>query len=302
MAFCPQMTQPLHPKEEQACHPFPTSFSPTPFAPLTEEELATPWGMELRMGLTFGADFDLYRALTCFKRALILLPPTHSRRLEVEYDIALAYYLGHKYSEALLTVNQSAGLLSVTESFPAFSDLLLILYDSYNQLGCCKEADYFAELIEKKAPALSSKLTFFRALQRADFSELYTLAESTERMGYVTHLLDTYCCQEKSIQKAALLNSLLPGAGYWYVGMHHTAFTALIVNSLFVGAAVYFIEQGNAPAAIITLSLESGWYIGGIYGGALAAKAYNESLYDAMAQKIGCQSKLFPLLRLQYAF
>lgn len=79
-------------------------------------------------------------------------------------------------------------------------------------------------------------------------------------------MIEGYEKHAKSIKTAQCLNAVLPGAGYWYIGQKQTAVTALLVNSLFIGAASYFFVDGNIPAGVITLSLESGWYFGGIYG------------------------------------
>lgn len=47
---------------------------PPAFDPLTFDELQTDWGKELKLGMSFAQEFDLYRAITCYKSALILMP------------------------------------------------------------------------------------------------------------------------------------------------------------------------------------------------------------------------------------
>ena len=71
----------------------------SPFEKLSKAELQQEWAKELYIGLHFGNELDLYRAITAFKRALILLPQTHKeRKIQLEYYIFLSYYLGQKIS------------------------------------------------------------------------------------------------------------------------------------------------------------------------------------------------------------
>src|SRR5687768_17345945 len=99
----------------------PDHLSISPFVPLTPEQRETDWGKEWRIALAFAEDFDLYRAITSFKRALVLLPIDKlARRIEIEYQITLAYYLGKKYGDALHHFEKS-GLVYVDPSFSAYS-------------------------------------------------------------------------------------------------------------------------------------------------------------------------------------
>lgn len=294
----PSIASPPHPKEIQrekrSFLALPVDFSISPFPSLTTEECSSDWGKEYRIALSFADDFDLYRAVTGFKRALYLLPSDQTaRKLEIEYAIALAYYLGKKYVESAYAV-EATGLVRTDETFPAFSDLLLILYDSYCQLGKEEHAAHVLKLIETQDTAVAQRLTLLSAVKAADFA---TISEAGN-----TQIVAGYQKGSKSIGKAQFLNAMLPGAGYWYVGQKSTAITALIVNSLFIGAAAHFFTSGNTAAGIITLSFEGGWYFGGIYGSGLAAKYYNERLYCDYACKITQREQLFPIMMLKYTF
>ena len=302
----PVIVAPLHPKEIQRetrgylC--LPTDFSVSPFAPLTCEEYSTEWGKELRIALCFAQDFDLFRAITGFKRALCLIPCEETcRRLELEYMVTLSYFLGKKYLEAAYSV-ESTGLVCVDHTFPAFNDLLLILYESYVQLGKCEHANHILNLIEQQDPCIASKLTLLSAIQRADFEALSCVAQNNSNLAYIENILRGYNKEAKSVRKAQMLNAALPGAGYWYVGLRETAVTAFLINALFIAAATQFITHGNAAAGIITLSLEGGWYFGGISGAGYAAKYYNEQIYSTFANRITQREGCFPLVMLKYTF
>ena len=46
---------------------------PAPFKPLTLDERKDEWGKEYLIGVAFAKELDLYRAITAFKRAQILV-------------------------------------------------------------------------------------------------------------------------------------------------------------------------------------------------------------------------------------
>lgn len=294
----PTIIAPPHPKEAQREERFglilPAEFSVSPFPPLQAEEYCTDWGKEYRIALAFADDFDLYRAVTGFKRALYLMPCDNlARKLEIEYAIALAYFLGKKYTEVVYAV-ESTELLNTDNTFPAYSDLLLILYDSYCQLDRKEHAEFILKLIEGKDCDTAKRLTLLSVIRQADFDALCETGHEV--------LVNDYRRRTKSIGKAQLFNAILPGAGYWYVGLKDTAVTAFIINSLFIAASAHFFTSGHTAAGIVTLSFEGGWYFGGIYGVGLAAKYYNERLYTEYADSIAQREQLFPLMMLKYTF
>lgn len=296
----PCLPLPTHPKElareKRLPLQLPDNFSACPFTPLTCQEEGEEWGKEYKIGKVFAADFDLYRAITAFKRALILMPEgRRERQMEVEYSITLAYYLGKKYVEVVHSV-ETGILASIDCAFPAFHDLLVMLYDSYSHLGRIAQRDHLLQLLENSHPESAEKFQLLSALQCADFPSLQLMGDSIQEQ------LSYYCLNAKSVRRAEFLNAVLPGAGYFYLGQKQSAVTAFLINSLFIGAAIAFFEMDNIPAGIITLSLEGGWYFGGIYGAGLAAKYYNERLYEGCVEKLACKEKLFPLMLLRYTF
>ncbi len=240
----------------------------------------------------FAQDFDLYRAITNFKRAVCLAPlDEEARRLELHYMTALAYFLGKKYVEVIYTLD-STPLSQVDRKFPAYDDLLLILYESHTQLGKEEHAEHILKLMD---PRTSEKVSLYKDLREADLEKL---AQNTE----MESLLAGYNREAKSVKYAQRLNMALPGAGYWYLGQKQTAVTAFSVNALFIGAAAAFFANDNIWAGVLTLSFEGGWYFGGIYGAGLAAKEYNEKLYSTFAERTGSRERSFPTMRLKYTF
>ena len=128
------------------------------FPPLSQEEESEDFGKELKIALVFAKEFDLYRAVTAYKRALIFIPKKNLSRLQqIEYSIIECYYLAMKYQEVIDTF-ESSHLLEIKPSFPAFGQLLVILYDSYHHLGLTEKANRILELIEKGNCEIAKKL------------------------------------------------------------------------------------------------------------------------------------------------
>ena len=271
------------------------------FLSLSDDEKQTYWGQEFTIGVYFARELDLYRALSSFKRAEILMPPSSTeRQLELQYYIVLCYYLGKKYEEAIENFELSH-LPHVDKSFSAFHDLLLILYDSYKEMGDEEKALRIHELIDESFPDTGKKLTVATAVSDADIEKIENLSTQPQN-NYLKNLLSNYREEKKSIGKAQGLNAILPGAGYLYLGQGKSALTAFLINGLFIAATYEFFHKNYVAAGIITASFEAGWYFGGIYGAGEEAKFYNEKKYEECANKLMNEKKLFPLFMLQHSF
>ncbi len=275
---------------------------PSAFPKLSNEERNQDWGKELHIANRFARELDLYRAVTAYKRALILIPKEASdRRLQIEYGIVLSYYLGGKYQEAIETF-EAGDLIAATPAFPVFGDLLVMLYDAYNQDCRFDRAEVILELIKLHSPETAAELRLYHAVMEGEIARAEELAQEHPNHEKLTPWLDGYCGGSKSVRKAQWLNGILPGAGYTYVGQKQTAMTSFLLNTLFTAAAAYFFCDGNIAAGLITTSLEAGWYLGGINGAGLAAKEYNEHLFECLGKELLVENKLFPILMFEYSF
>ena len=275
---------------------------PAPFKPLTMEEKSHEWGKEYLIGVAFAKELDLYRAVTAFKRAQILIPANQTeRRREITYNIILSYYLGGRYEEVIDSF-ESSDLVYADTTFPAYHDLLLILYESYDQIHAGEKAHQILELIDKSYPETASSMKEADVLLHGNIHELKALSCAYPSKDYLHQIADCYERNRKSVSKAQTLNGIIPGAGYFYVGQAQSGVTALLLNGAFITASYFFFKKGNVAAGVITSSLEAGWYFGGIYGAGEAAKLYNERLYEQMASNTMQRERLFPVLRLRYAF
>lgn len=275
------------------------------FSSLSKEEYRYDWAKELIIANQFAIELDLYRAITSYKRARILLPTAKKyaeRRLQIDYGLVQAYYLGQKYQETI-DIFEKGPLFDAPNTFPAMDDLLVIVYDSYQKLNKFEKACKILSFIESRSQEAAANLRLSEALINADWPLLSEFSEQeNEDSLLINNFTDFYWSNAKSVKQAQVLNAILPGAGYLYVDQKQTALTSFVINTLFIAAAYHFFDHGNIAAGIITTSLEMGWYLGGINGAGLAAKEYNEALYQATGREILIKRKLFPVLMLQYAF
>lgn len=272
----------------------------SPFQALTPAEMRQEWARELFIGKSFAKELDLYRAITGFKRALFLLPRANAdRKMEIEFGIIKSYYLGQKYQDAVESFEKGT-IADVTPDFPAFHDLIIMLYESYYKLGDIEKSCRMLSILETFEPQTAKNLELSATVEEANIG---ALSEKGEAAGIdVSPLLSAYCCGAKSVPRAQWLNAVMPGAGYLYVGQRSTALTSFVINALFIAAAYHFFVHKNYAAGLITASLETGWYFGGINGAGIAAREYNERLYECHAKDFLFQQGLFPVLMLNYSF
>lgn len=339
---CTSVSDDINPSVHYSVHEKMIQSLPQAFEPLGQNELEKAWATEYRMGLFFAKKLDLYRAVTAFQRAEFLLSEepnpvlSMERKHEVEYFTLLCYALGKRHDD-LVTTFESSSLAFVNPDFKAYRDLLLILGEAYdltkqkhkalsvhqalaqnypktahavlvgNALKIADTKTAFAILNEEKTPPINPDVSVQKALSLAmkphhflSYDQL-DAKKSTKLKSTVEKTQESYLHQKKSPFTAQML-SIIPGAGYAYLGQYQSAITAFSVNALFIGTAAYFFLNGNVPAGVLTTSFEAGWYFGSIYGAGQAAKTYNERLYEALVHPMMEEKKLYPLLQLEYGF
>ena len=143
---------------------------PSSFSPLNEKEKATDWGREYSIALSFAKNLDLYQAITAFKRSSILIPDTLiERRREIDYQIILSYYLGGQYKLAKEFFDHSL-LANIEPSFPAFHDLLIIVYDCLRSLNETERTSGLLRIINEYFPYEKKKLDMSTAIICGDTS------------------------------------------------------------------------------------------------------------------------------------
>ncbi len=267
----------------------------SPFPVLSRGENEETWACEYVVGKSLARDLDFYRAITAFKRALIMLPETTvQRRLEIQYSIVLCYYCAKKYID-VVTMFEESWLAHASETFPAYHDLLVILSESYAEIGDNAKSALLMKLLGSHDDERAKKLPLSLALKEQDI-------DTIEQSGQLPEFVTTFKKKAKSPSKARMFNAILPGAGYWYAEQKHTAITSFVLNGLFIAAAHHFFERSDTAMGVILTGFEAGWYFGGINGAGIAAQQYNHSLFTKEAYPFMEREKWFPVLMLHYTF
>jgi hypothetical protein len=275
---------------------------PSAFSSLSSEEKDEAWAQELIIGDVFAAEWDLYRAITSYKRALILLGEKNkSRQMQIEYNIILCYYLGNKNKEALAMFEEGA-ISQANLDFPSFDELVLIVYDAYLQTHQQEKAACVFAAIRQFHPEKEKDLALYQTLKEGDVDQARCLIENHPKRESIQRDFAWYNQFEKSPQKARMLNAVLPGAGYYYVGQRKSALTSFLINTLFTVASYQFFHRGYPAAGMITASMEIGWYLGGINGAGIEAQAFNTRLFEGVSRKILSENQCFPILMFHTSF
>ncbi|HEV8051491.1 MAG TPA: tetratricopeptide repeat protein, partial [Parachlamydiaceae bacterium] len=157
-------------------------------------------------------------------------------------------------------------------------------------------------LIESMDADVANNLRIETAVIDVDIPQIVDNASCSKSNEAIGNMLTTYFTEAKSVSKARMLNAILPGAGYYYVGQKKSAVTSFIINALFIAAAYQLFDRGYIPAAIIVTSLEMGWYFGGINGAGIEANQYNETIYSRVGRETLANERLFPILMIQKGF
>lgn len=279
---------------------------PSPFPELADLERQTEWGKELQLGQAFGKKGNFSSAIFCFQRAHILLSsqkhPSQLRSHQIEYDLLLSYAFARQFKE-VLELFQTGSLAHGNLSPAIKTQILILLIEATKKAG---RPERLPEQLSEQLNGLFEQLTQYD-LEKSKKLRLWYQATSLGKITFdaPTSLVDGYnLYQKQKINRHTpqLLNALLPGSGYMLLGQYRTGVTALAINGLFIIGGVELIKHGLFAAGAITLGLEAGWYMGGIYGAGLATAHYNEQLWKNTMQPLLEREGAFPLLQLTYGF
>ncbi len=302
LAGCQPVCQKMEPEIQCPLPEQKISALPGAFPSLSADELKQDWAKELIIADGFAKECDFYRAITSYKRALFLLPKGMlARQLQLEYDVILCYYLGGKYQEAI-NLFETSEVNQAHSNFPAFNNLLLMIYDAYLQTKQEDKSECVLEIIKKYSPETAGDLTLYQTMKEGNIEETKCLISQHRNAFEMEKEFAFYEQFAKSPKKAKILNAVLPGAGYYYVGQKKSAMTSFVINALFTLAAYQFFAHGYPAAGAITTSIEAGWYLGGINGAGIEAQEFNTRLFEGMSRKILSDHTCFPVLMFETSF
>jgi TolA-binding protein len=258
---------------------------------LTEE-------IQLKMADVFMEEGEYYRAITEYKKFLILFPDSEKADYAV-FKTGMAYYRGEEYGPSL----------------KHFS----VLGEKYKTSRYLPEASFYEGLsywkIKDREKARTAFDTLSEIFPRSEFAPLALVAgslvnfeeqnvtASMKRLEWLTDrypeypgsknakeamtLIDQYPrLPEKSETLAALMSAVLPGSGYIYADRVGDGITAFLINALFIAGTIAAINGENYAVAAIVGGIGLPFYIGNIYGSANAAKKWNLGVKKDLHNKV----------------
>ena len=238
----------------------------------------------------FLAEKEYYRAITEFKRFLFLFPDSE-RGDQALLQMGSAYLQGGDPDQA------AGSFLSLREKFPASPLAVQSRYGEGLAVWKGKNRGKAGSIFEQLAEDEPQSPQGLRALAAAalirledddapgarenlrKWLESYPDHPWGERVKQADALLLEYqSLPEKSEVLAGSLSAILPGAGYAYAGDWATGAMSLAVNGAFIAATWTALAQGLEAVGILAGGVGLPFYIGNIYGSALAARKWNQAV------------------------
>jgi len=254
--------------------------------------------VQLRMADAFMEEGEYFRAITEYKKYLILFPDS-GKADYASFGIGMAYYKGEEYRDAARTFS------SMREKYPESAHALPARY--HEGFSRWKLKDYEAARVTLETLAEDHPESVYapRALAASSLVALDEDKPGVSRAGlerfvdrYPGHpgadsvktalaLLERYPDRpRKSPVLAGFLSAVLPGSGYMYAEHYGDGVTAFLINGLFIAGAATGFHQENYAVGTIVAGVGLPFYLGNIYGSANAAKKWNEGVRNEFIEKI----------------
>jgi tetratricopeptide (TPR) repeat protein len=253
---------------------------------VANESIVLTGDVQMRLGDAFLADEEYYRAVTEYKKYLILFPDG-SQSDTALFKTGRAYYLGGEYESAVLI------FASLHTGFPGSSYAAEAAYHE----GVCNaklnRLDKAATAFEAAATLTSTEIAprarLGRALVEFDKGDLVETRNNLNRFiadfpaDHRSEKIQTALSllpredelPRKSPLLAGILSAIIPGSGHMYAGHYGDGATALLLNGLFIAGTAVAIQQENYAVAGVVGVIGLPFYIGNIYGAANAATKWN---------------------------
>lgn len=308
--------------------------------PDKKEHLGSDFEKELFLGKSFALQKDDSLAILHFRRAKILA--NSKQQAQKAYLYALNSYLSKRdFMEGLRFFSSDPVMLTpLSENSEKAAiwnqmrhDALAIaaqmslnqiaisprsygLYNSIHQTLVNEQNTFLSQRSNKLSQSLLTSVEVSFLLQQGSCPKTALIEQYLNTQNTIQNPAQKLIEHRQLLQEAAnfakknhynpgtarLLNALLPGAGYYYVGQKNTALTSFCLNVLFTAAAYRFFDQGDTAAGIIATSLELGWYIGGINGAGMAAIELNEKNWRNFCEERMEKEKVWPIFEVQTQF
>jgi len=264
-----------------------------------DEAIVLTGEVQMRLGDAFMAEGEYYRAVTEYKKYLILFPQGRQSDTAL-IQTGMAYYLGLEYDSAVqvFAAFRSRFPNSPLAARAAYHEgICNAKLNRLNKAGAAFETAATTETATDLAPLAR----LGRSLLKLDQGDLagtrnelnrFLADFPTDPRAAKAHTALSLLPQDdelprKSPLTAGILSAIIPGSGHMYAGHYGDGTTALLLNGLFIAGTVVAIQQENYAVAGVVGVIGLPFYIGNIYGAANAATKWNlgfrKELHDKLA-------------------
>lgn len=225
---------------------------------LSKPELPPAWSDSLNhlLGWTWYSMKELSKSAECFEKVSPLAPGYAKCRFFAAYNHV---YLG----------DTARGLRLLKELRP--------------------ETDWQQELIDFQQAGiflLQRDLAAFKTREARFTGTIYALSQEELRFGDIARRLAAH--HDKSMTLAALMSAIIPGTGKIYAGKTGEGISAFLIVAA-LGLVTWENYRMDGPADVKTILAGSActvYYIGNIWGSALAAHRRNQQFHHEINQRI----------------
>jgi len=255
-------------------------------------------GVQLKMADALMEEGEYYRAITEYKKLLILFPDSEWADYAL-FRIGIAYYNGEEYEPSVRSFS------TLREKYPESRYIPKGYYFEglgYWKLKRFKEARIAFDALSEDYPRFEQAPLALVAASLVGLEE-GNIPLSTDRLE---RLINRYPEQpvstnakeaiplirqyerlpEKSKTVAAILSAILPGSGYVYAGHLGDGVTAFLINALCIAGVVTGIHAEYYAVAGIVAGVGLPFYLGNIYGSANAAKKWNLGVKTELRNRV----------------
>ncbi len=254
--------------------------------------------VQLKVADAFMEEGEYYRAVTEYKRFLILFPDS-DRADYALFRTGLACYQGEEYEAAVRSfsaLRERCRLSGYASRAYYFEGLA---YWKSKQYGEARKA--FEGLVRTYPDSESAPLALVASAMLALEQDHVTTSRSglqtliaaypdyplSPKAGEAMKLLDQYEeLPRKSEVLAGVMSAVVPGSGYFYAEHYGDGMTAFLINALAIAGIVTATYQENYAVAGIVGGVGLPFYFGNIYGSANAARKWNLAVRRELRNKI----------------
>lgn len=254
--------------------------------------------IQLKLADAFMAEGEYYRAVTEYKKFIILFPDSKQADY-AGFRIAMAYYRGEEYESAARAFTAFATRYPRSRHAPEAGYYEGMSYLGLNKPGkaesaftrvvtACPDSEY-----GRRALLGTSLIRFDRndsagcRRQLERYLVEYPADDGAKPVRDAITLLDQNRePARKSPLAAGILSAVVPGSGHVYAGHYGDGITSFFLNGLFIAGTVMSVKQENYAVAGIVGTIGLPFYIGSIYGAANAATKYNLGIRNDLRRRL----------------